>query len=166
MDASDLVDEIPCFALAETARGLQKGVYTHSARLTPIAFEDLVADQENEALCKDIREKMTKNKAPSFFLKDGALYRRGVNGDQLVIFHKHRATLLDLAHFPTTERPSKSQSDELLLEAPVLLAVHGHGRLRCSHAMFRVRADAPSSAAAHGVHANLPEMGALDESQC
>lgn len=103
MDESDLDHEIPCLALAKTARGLQRGRYTQSIRLTPIAFDELVSNEANDALCKVIREKMPKNKAPSFFLKDGALYRRGVNGDQLVIPHKHRSNPLDLAHFPTTE---------------------------------------------------------------
>jgi len=54
LDDSDLEDEIPCLALAETARGLQRGRYTHAPRLTPIAFDDLVADQAADALCKVI----------------------------------------------------------------------------------------------------------------
>lgn len=103
LDDSDIDDEIPCLSLAETARSLQKGRYTHSTRLTPIAFDDLVADQATDALCKVIREKMADDKAPNFSMKGGALYRQGVDGDQLVVPHKHRAKLLDLAHFPTTE---------------------------------------------------------------
>lgn len=45
LDSSDLVDEIPGLAMADTARALQGGRYTHSPKLTPIAFDDLVADQ-------------------------------------------------------------------------------------------------------------------------
>ena len=103
MDDSDLEDEIPCLALAETARGLQRGRYTHAPRLTPIAFDDLVADQAADALCKVITKRMAEDKAPAFFTKDGALYREGTEGAQLVVPHKHRSRLLDLAHFPTTE---------------------------------------------------------------
>lgn len=103
LDDSDLDDEIPCLALAETARSLQRGRYTHAVRLTPVAFEDLVADQATDALCKVIRKKMAAGKAPNFSVKDGALYREGLDGDQLVVPHKHRARLLHLAHFPTTE---------------------------------------------------------------
>jgi len=103
LDDSDLEDEIPCLALAETARGLQRGRYTHAPRLTPIAFDDLVADQAADALCKVITKRMAEDKAPAFFIKDGALYREGTEGAQLVVPHKHRSRLLDLAHFPTTE---------------------------------------------------------------
>lgn len=103
LDDSDLDDEIPCLALAETARSLQRGRYTHAPRLTPITFDDLVADQATDPLCKVIRDKMAAGKASAFFVKDDALCRRGVDRDQLVVPHKHRSTLLDLAHFPTTE---------------------------------------------------------------
>lgn len=46
---------------------------------------------------------MAAGRATAFFMKDGALYRTGPDEARLVVPHKHRQRLLDLAHFPTTE---------------------------------------------------------------
>lgn len=99
----DLEDEIPCLALAETARALQRGRYTNAPRLTPIAFDDLVIDQVTDALCKLLRTRMAEGKATSYFLKDAALYRKAPDGAQLVVPARHKQRLLALAHYPTTE---------------------------------------------------------------
>lgn len=103
LDPSDLDAEILCLAMAETARALQGGRYTHSPKMTPIAFDDLIADKATDALCKILRQKMEEGTAKEFFIKDGQFYRRAPNGTQLEALHKHRPRLLDLAYFQATE---------------------------------------------------------------
>lgn len=53
---------------------------------------------------------MTKSKTTFSFLKDGALYRRAVDGDQVIIPHKHRSKLLVLAHFSMTAGHPRSNN--------------------------------------------------------
>jgi len=100
---ADLDDEVPCFALAGTAKSLVRGRYAADPSLTPILFSDMVSAQRSHPLCCRLRRKLLQGLAKAFITKpDGALYRRSADGEQLVVPARLRERLMDLEHYPTT----------------------------------------------------------------
>lgn len=97
----DIDDDIPCLALAETAKGLLTGRYT-GTDLPDADFDDIFAAQQTDTPCMELASQVTKGKAVALFLQDGhVLYTRAPNGNQLAIPTSFRELLLLLEHYAT-----------------------------------------------------------------
>lgn len=99
----DIDDEVPCHALAEMARGLKRGRYVRYPKLTPVDHHDLAKAQRTDSLCGVIRQKIQDCKAKTFFTRDGTLYGRADDLEQLVVPHQQCERLMQLQHYLKTE---------------------------------------------------------------
>jgi len=98
----DINDDIPCFALAETANGLLTGKYTGTDMPAPVEYADIVETQQTDAFCVELAKRVAHQTAKAFFQDEShCLYRRAPYGDQLVIPESLRERILTLEHHAT-----------------------------------------------------------------
>ena len=63
----DINDDIPCFALAETANGLLTGRYTGTDVPAPVEYDDIVEVQHTNAFCVELAKRVAHRTAKARF---------------------------------------------------------------------------------------------------
>jgi len=96
-------EDIPCLALAETAKGLSTKRYTGTDMPAPVELDDIVEAQQSDGFRTELAGRIAKQTAKDFFRHEShAIYRRLPHGDQLVIPSSLQERLLKLKHHATT----------------------------------------------------------------
>jgi len=92
-------DNIPCFALAETANGFLTGRYTGTDMPAPVEYDDIVEAQQTDAFCVELAKRVSRKTAKALFHNEShGLYRHAPYGVDLVILESLRERILELEH--------------------------------------------------------------------
>jgi len=106
LDHKELDDDIPCFLLAQAARGMDDNNFSEPVPPSPITAEELLRAQGADGGCKQLRGVIDSEKPTRFVLdEEGRLVSRQPKTDvmQVYIPEALRARVMGLEHYPTSK---------------------------------------------------------------
>jgi len=106
LDQKELDDDIPCFLLAQVARGTDAKNFSAPVPPPPITAEELLRTQGADGRCQQLRAVVDSGRPTRFVLdEEGRLVRRQptTDGMQVYIPEALRARVMGLQHYPTTK---------------------------------------------------------------
>jgi len=106
LEQKELDDDIPCFLMAQSARGMDANHFSAPVPPAPIPAEELLRAQGADGRCRQLRAVIDSGKPTRFVLdEEGRLVRRQPTTDvmQVYIPEALRARVMGLEHYPTSK---------------------------------------------------------------
>ena len=106
LDQKELDDDIPCFLLAQAARGMDANNFSAPVPPPPITEEELLRAQGADGRCQQLRAVIDSGKPTRFVLdEEGRLVRHQTTTDvmQVYIFEAVRGRVMGFEHYLTSK---------------------------------------------------------------
>ena len=165
LDHKELDDDIPCFLLAQAARGMDDNNFSEPVPPSPITADELLRAQGADGGCKQLRGVIDSGKPTRFVLdEEGRLVSRQPKTDvmQVYIPEALRARVMGLEHYPTSKGHPGVQCMYASMKRCFYLGVADCRPVRLRPAMPTVREEPATGATSCFPHDLVPATGTAE----